>query len=52
MVEKRFIYDKKACIKLSDEQKNYIRKVEEKISTGEYKFEKKKCHTDFDTCIL
>ena len=44
MVEKRFIYDKKACIKLSDEQKNYIRKVEEKISTGEYKFEKKKCH--------
>ena len=54
MIGKRFIYDKKSCIKLSDIQKDHIKKVEDKISLGKYKFEKTKCHICYSedfTCL-
>ena len=43
MVGKRFAYDGKSCIILSDEQIKYKKKFEDKIKSGEYKFEKVNC---------
>ena len=43
MIGKRYIDDKKACIKLSETQKKNIKLVENRINSGEYFFEKVKC---------
>lgn len=43
MVGKRFAYDGKSCIILSDEQIKYKKKFEDKIKSGEYEFEKVNC---------
>ena len=43
MIKKRYINDKKSCIKLSDTQKKNIKLVEDRINSGEYLFETVKC---------